>query len=245
MMRNPSNNHQAEQKLSELEEILGYKFVNTGILLRALTHSSFANEQRARGISVLCNERLEFLGDSVLSMVVSEYIFLNYPQMPEGELTLLRAGTVCERALGNYANNIKLGDYLYIGRGEERSNGRSRISILADAFEAILAALYLDGGIDAVKTFVIPHIISEIKKIIKSGRTEDFKTMLQQIIQQEQGEKLVYILVDEIGPAHDRMFKVEARLNSNIIGHGEGKTKREAEQNAAREALDLFGGMKY
>lgn len=249
MIRNQKNNGQMnnqtdEPNLSSLENILGYNFINTDILLRALTHSSFANEQKARGISVLCNERLEFLGDSVLSMVVSEYIFINYPQMPEGELSRIRSGAVCERALSGYANSIKLGNFLYMGRGEELTNGRSRISILADAFEAVLAALYLDGGIEKVKAFIIPYITAEIKRIFKSGHTEDFKTMLQQIVQQEQGEMLEYILIEEIGPAHNRIFRVEARLNSNIIGHGEGKTKREAEQNAAREAIDLFGGLK-
>jgi ribonuclease-3 len=177
-------------------------------------------------------------------VVVSEYIFINYPQMPEGELSRIRSGAVCERALGGYANSIKLGEYLYMGRGEELTNGRERISILADAFEAVLAALYLDGGIDKVKTFILTYITAEINQIFKSGHTEDFKTMLQQIVQQEQGEMLEYILTDEIGPAHNRIFRVEARLNSNIIGRGEGKTKREAEQNAAREAVGLFGGLQ-
>lgn len=249
MMMNQKTNGNNEFQSNELntaslESILGHKFVNTDILTRALTHSSFANEQKARGIGILCNERLEFLGDSILSMVVSEYLFINYPNMPEGELSRLRAGAVCERALGSYANQIHLGKYLYIGRGEELTNGRKRISILADALEAVLAALYLDGGADQVKAFIIPYITAEIKHIFKSGHTEDFKTMLQQIVQQEQSEVLEYILTEEIGPAHNRIFRVEARLNSNIIGHGEGRTKREAEQNAAREALDLFGGLK-
>jgi ribonuclease-3 len=233
-----------QPELSALETILGYKFADTEILNRALTHSSYANEQKARGSAVSCNERLEFLGDSVLSLVVSEYIFTNYPHMPEGELSRIRAGAVCERALAGYAKSIDLGSYLYIGRGEELTNGRSRTSILADAFEALLAALYLDGGVDKTRSFLIPYITDEIKRIFQSGHTEDFKTMLQQIIQQEQGEMLEYVLTDEKGPAHNRVFRVEARLNNNIIGRGEGKTKREAEQNAAREAVDLFGGLQ-
>lgn len=236
------NEQAGKPNVSSLENSIGHKFVNPEILHRALTHSSYANEQKARGINIHSNERLEFLGDSVLSVVVSEYIFLSYPQMPEGELSRIRAGAVCERALCNYANDIELGSYLYLGRGEEMTNGRFRASILADAFEAVLAAMYLDGGIEPVKSFVLPYITAEIKRIFKSGHTEDFKTMLQQIVQQEQGELLEYVLTDEIGPAHNRIFRIEARLNSNIIGRGEGRTKREAEQNAAREAIELFGG---
>lgn len=227
----------------ELEKQLGHTFSDPSLLKLALTHSSYANEQKARGQSAACNERLEFLGDSILSVIVSEYLFTHYPDLPEGELTKIRAGSVCERALGIYANAIGLGNYLYMGRGEENTNGRSRVSILSDAFEATLAALYLDAGIEKVRTFLLPHVIEEIKRILKSGHTEDFKTMLQQIIQQERGELLEYVLIEESGPAHNRSFTIEARLNSNVIGVGTGRTKREAEQNAAAKALELFGGV--
>lgn len=226
---------------SSLEEKLGHTFADKELLRLALTHSSYANEQRAKGQPIKCNERLEFLGDSVLSVIVSDYIYRNYPDLPEGELTKIRAGSVCERALGVYANDIHLGDYLYMGKGEENTNGRTRVSILSDAFEATLAALYLDAGIETVRPFLLPYVTEEIRRILRSGHTEDFKTMLQQIVQQEQGELLEYVLVEESGPAHNRRFTVEAHLNSNVIGRGEGHTKREAEQNAARSAIQLFG----
>ncbi len=236
-MQNNKNN----TDLLELENKLGYKFKNTDNLNCALTHSSYTNEQRAKGFDYPSNERLEFLGDSVLSLITSEYIYLKYPLLTEGELSKLRSAVVCERALGKYANNISLGKYLFMGRGEESTGGRSRISILTDAFEAVLAAVYLDGGIEAANNFIIPFIENETDEIIKSGRTEDYKTMLQQIIQQDPNEMLEYVAVSEDGPAHNKIFYVEARLNNNIIGRGTGKSKREAEQNAAREAMNLFG----
>ena len=167
---------------SSLEEKLGHTFADKELLRLALTHSSYANEQRAKGQPIKCNERLEFLGDSVLSVIVSDYIYRNYPDLPEGELTKIRAGSVCERALGVYANDIHLGDYLYMGKGEETTNGRTRVSILSDAFEATLAALYLDAGIEAVRPFLLPYVTEEIRRILRSGHTEDFKTMLQQIV---------------------------------------------------------------
>jgi len=229
------------ENFSELEQKLGYSFSNINLLKTALTHSSYTNEQKSKGFAGKCNERLEFLGDSVLSLIVSEFIFCDYPDFPEGELSRIRAGTVCEKALGIYAKEISLGEYMYMGRGEEMTDGRNRVSVLSDAFEALLAAMYLDGGIDPVKKFVLPFIHDEIEDIFRSGHTEDFKTMLQQIVQQEQGEILEYILVSESGPAHNRVFRVEARLNSNVIGIGQGKTKRAAEQEAAKEAVKLFG----
>lgn len=228
---------------STLEHDIGYSFRDRSLLERALTHSSYSNEQKNKAVGCESNERLEFLGDSVLSLIVSEDIFINYPQMPEGELSRIRAGTVCERALGEYANTFSLGSYLYMGKGEAMSNGRARVSLIADAFEALLAAMYLDGGIEPARSFVLPFVTLEIGKMFKSGHTEDYKTMLQQIVQQEQGELLEYALADMSGPAHERVFTVEARLNSNVIGHGQGRTKREAEQAAAYEALKLFGAV--
>ena len=224
-----------------LEKTIGYVFKNRTLLHTALTHSSYSNEKRAHGDSESCNERLEFLGDSVLSLIVSDYIFSAYPDMPEGELSKVRAGTICEKALAEFARNIKLGDYLFLGRGEELTNGRERPSILADAFEALLASVYLDGSIDDVKHFLLPFVKEEISKILASGHTADYKSILQQIVQQEKGELLEYIPVREAGPAHKRMFTVEARLNNNVIGVGTAGSKREAEQIAAREALSLFG----
>ena len=224
-----------------LEKTIGYVFKNRTLLHTALTHSSYSNEKRAHGDSESCNERLEFLGDSVLSLIVSDYIFSAYPDMPEGELSKVRAGTICEKALAEFARNIKLGDYLFLGRGEELTNGRERPSILADAFEALLASVYLDGSIDDVKHFLLPFVKEEISKILASGHTADYKSILQQIVQQEKGELLEYIPVREAGQAHKRIFTVEARLNNNVIGVGTAGSKREAEQIAAREALSLFG----
>ena len=224
-----------------LEKTIGYIFKNRKLLHTALTHSSYSNEKRAHGDKESCNERLEFLGDSVLSLIVSDYIFSVYPDMPEGELSKVRAGTICEKALAEFARNIKLGDYLFLGRGEELTNGRKRPSILADAFEALLASIYLDGSIDDVKRFLLPFVKREIKIILESGHTADYKSILQQIVQQEKGELLEYVLVEESGPAHKRIFTVEARLNNNVVGVGTAGNKREAEQIAAREALSLFG----
>lgn len=224
-----------------LEKTIGYIFKNRKLLHTALTHSSYSNEKRAHGDKESCNERLEFLGDSVLSLIVSDYIFSVYPDMPEGELSKVRAGTICEKALAEFARNIRLGDYLFLGRGEELTNGRKRPSILADAFEALLASIYLDGSIDDVRRFLLPFVKREIKSMLESGHTADYKSILQQIVQQEKGELLEYALVRESGPAHKRIFTVEARLNNNVIGVGTAGNKREAEQIAAREALSLFG----
>ncbi len=228
--------------LSCLEEILGHKFTQPGLLFRAVTHSSYANEMHSKGQNLECNERMEFLGDSVLSIVASEYLFHKYPEMPEGDLSKVRSGAVCEKALCAYAKAMGLGNFILLGHGEELSNGRERPSILADAFEAVLAALFLDGGIDAVKPFVLPYIAGEVEEMLSQGRTEDYKTILQQIVQLSQGELLEYVLVSESGPAHKKTFEVEAHLNSNVIGRGRGSSKREAEQNAAKEAVALFGG---
>ena len=233
-----------EITMSELEERIGYKFNNESILKEALTHSSYSNEQKARRVNVPCNERLEFLGDSVLSIIVSEYLYNNYKGVPEGELTKLRAAVVQSSALASYARAIELGDFLYLGVGEEKNDGRDRQSNLENAFEALLAAIYLDAGEngkDIVERFLLPFIVSEIKKVNLTGIHRDYKTDLQQLIQQAEGDYLEYVTVGDEGPDHNKTFWVEARLNSNVIGKGMGKTKREAEQNAARDALELFG----
>ncbi len=228
----------------DFEKIIGYTFLNKDLLRTALTHSSYANELRSRKKIVECNERLEFLGDSVLSIIVSEYLFDEYSSSPEGDLTKLRAAVVQSSALASYARQVHLGDYLYLGVGEDKNDGRNRQSNLENAFEALLAAIYLDAGADGKKTvqsFLLPFIVSEIRKIGASGLHRDYKTDLQQLIQQAEGDYLEYITVGEHGPDHQKTFFVEARMNSNVIGKGSGKTKREAEQNAAKQALELFG----
>ena len=227
--------------ISGLEETVGHTFRRKDTILTALTHSSYANEQKSKGLDTLDNERLEYLGDSVLQVVTSEYLYFNYLDLPEGEMSKIRAAAVCEKALNEFAAAIRLGNYMMLGHGEELNGGRMRPSILADAFEALLAAIFIDAGIDKVKEFLLPYISEKIREIVETGSSKDFKTMLQQIVQQEQGEILQYVTVGESGPSHMRVFEVEARLNSNVIGKGTGSSKREAEQMAAKEALTLFG----
>lgn len=232
------------RNLSELENRIGYSFTDKELIKKALTHSSYANELKAKKIHAECNERLEFLGDSVLSIIVSEYLFGHYSKRAEGELTKIRAAVVQSSALASYAREIELGDYLYLGVGEEKNAGRERQSNLENAFEALIAAIYLDAGDDGKEVasrFVMPFVLSEIEKVGSIGIHRDYKTDLQQLIQQAEGDFLEYVTVGEEGPDHKKTFFVEARLNSNVIGKGQGKTKREAEQNAAAQALELFG----
>lgn len=229
--------------LTQLERTIQYTFQNRSLLQEALTHSSYANEWKSRKKDVRCNERLEFLGDAVLAAVVSEYLFASYPDLPEGELTQRRKAVVQSCALASYARQIDLGAYLYLGNGEEKGNGRERQSTLENTFEALLAAMYLDAGeqgMAVVRRFVLPFIQKELQDNYSPIST-DPKTELQQLIQQTEGDFLEYVTVGESGPDHDKVFEVEARMNSNIIGRGTGKSKREAEQNAALEALKLFG----
>ncbi len=235
--------HNNEKNAAFLEERIGYTFKNKEYLREALTHSSYSNESKSKGAKIPCNERLEFLGDSVLSITVSSYLFENFKNKQEGDLTKIRASVVCEKALAKFATAIGLGDYIRLGHGEALNNGRHRASILADAFEALLAAIYLDAGetFDVVSALVLPFIKAEIDEINHTGVFVDYKTTLQQIVQQVEGEKLEYVLIGESGPDHKKMFEVEARLNSNVIGHGKAGSKREAEQLAAKEALTLFG----
>lgn len=227
--------------MTGLEEAVGYRFADREKLTLALTHSSYSNEMKSRDIIMECNERLEFLGDSVLSYITSGYLYTEFPDLPEGDLSRIRASAVCEKTLHKLADAIGLGNYLMLGHGEEHTNGRKRPSILADAFEALLAAIYLDGGIEPVKAFLLPRITAEITEITKAGKDRDYKTSLQQIVQKEHGDILEYVTVGERGPAHMKVFTVEARLNGNVIGTGNGQSKRAAEQNAAKEALALFG----
>ena len=223
--------------MSEIEKTIGYAFKNKNYLTTALTHSSYANESKKPTES---NERLEFLGDSVLGIITSEYLFRNYSHLAEGELTKLRASLVCERTLSEFARKIDLGESLIMGKGEIHTGGKNRPSILADAFEALIAAIYLDGGFDEAKKFVLSHILPAIDGH-RPRSFRDYKTALQEIIQQNPEEKLDYVLVGETGPDHDKRFTVEVLLNSNIIGRGTGRTKKEAEQMSAKEALELMG----
>ncbi|MBS6866322.1 MAG: ribonuclease III [Ruthenibacterium sp.] len=217
-----------------LERVLGHTFQNRALLETALTHTSFANEARH---GTKHNERLEFLGDSVLSIVVAEYLF-THSSLPEGDLTRMRASLVCEAALFGFAQKIDLGRWLRLGHGEELGGGRTRPSVVSDAFEAVIAALYLDGGIEAARAFILPFVTSALTK---QSAEEDYKTKLQEIVQQNPSERLRYVVASQTGPDHDKHFVVEVHLNSNCIGSGEGHSKKQAEQAAAKEALALMG----
>ena len=223
--------------MTELEEKLGYHFKDQEYLKTALTHSSYANECRASGGS---NERLEFLGDSILGLVVADHLFINYPNLPEGDLTKKRAALVCEKACCGFSQQLGVGKYLLLSRGEQNSGGRTRSSILADAFEAITAAIYLDGGMEESRKFVLRFVLP----LLKSSRPKvfkDYKTALQEIVQKNPEEVLEYVLTGESGPDHDKHFSIEVRLDNNVIGKGGGRSKKEAEQQAAHEALKLMG----
>lgn len=220
--------------MQEFEKLLGYSFKDKALLKRALSHSSYANENHTPKDS---NERLEFLGDSVLGFITAEYYYKSF-SLPEGELTRLRASTVCEKALFEFTKEIELGRFLLLGKGEENTGGRGRASINSDAFEAIIAAIYLDGGIEEAKKFVLRFVEKHAKN---QGSFKDYKTILQEVIQKNPEETLEYVLVGESGPDHNKSFEVEVHLNSNVIGKGVGKSKKNAEQEAAREALALMG----
>ncbi len=223
--------------MNSLEKRLNYKFKNIDLLKNALVHSSYANEVRG---SVHSNERLEFLGDSVLSIIVSEHLYNKFPNMPEGELTRMRASLVCEKSLCEFSRELGIGKYLNLGKGEDKNGGRERDSILADAFEAVLAAVYLDGGMDAAKAHIMNTVLRDIKHC-EDDTFKDYKTTLQEVIQRNPEESVSYILVNESGPDHNKSFTVEVHLNSNVIGKGTGKSKKQAEQMAAKQALELMG----
>ncbi len=224
-------------EMEQFEQIIGYQFQNRQLLQEALSHSSYANEKKKLRHS---NERLEFLGDSVLSIIVSQYLFEHFKHLPEGELTKIRASLVCEKALHQFAKQIHLGDALLLGKGEENTGGRERPSILADAFEAVIAAIYLDGGLEAATPYVLGFVPKDIDAR-KSSNFRDYKTVLQEIVQKNPEEKVEYTLVEQSGPDHNKAFVVNVMLNSNVIGTGTGRSKKEAEQMAAKEALALMG----
>ena len=220
-----------------LEKEIGYTFSDKSLLQNALRHSSYTNEARSHELS--SNERQEFLGDSVLSLIESDHIYKSYPQLDEGDLTKIRAAVVCENSLSSFAAEIKLGSYMFLGHGEIVTHGRNRKSITADAFEALIAAIYLDGGMERAREFIMPRIEPAVAESAKKG-SEDYKSKLQKIVQQTPEELLEYVPVSEEGPPHDRIFTFCVKLNSNILGYGKGRSKREAEQEAARKALEYF-----
>ncbi len=223
------------KNFKEFEKIIGYTFKNDKLLFEALSHSSFANETKRNS-----NERLEFLGDSVLSIVVSDFLFENYKHLPEGQLTKVRASLVCESSLFEFAKTIRLGDFLMLGKGEENTGGRTRPSILADAFEAVIAAIYLDGGIECATKYILGFIPKDLN-VVKANSNHDYKTILQEIIQKNPEEKVEYFLKNAVGPDHNKTFTIQVKLNSNVIGEGVGHSKKQAEQMAACEALKLMG----
>jgi len=225
--------------MSEIEEKIGYSFNDKALPELALTHSSYANENREHGVQ--SNERLEFLGDSVLNMLTAQHLYRAYSDLPEGELTKLRAAVVCESSLYTIARELDLGKFLLLGKGEEASGGRERVSILADAVEAVIAAVFLDGGLEAAEAFIIPRLKHNIKTIAAGSTFKDYKTALQEIVQKNRQETLSYELTGESGPDHNKKFTVTLYLNSNPIATGSGRSKKEAEQNAARAGLELMG----
>lgn len=223
--------------MEALEEKLGYRFTNRAFLENALTHSSYANENKAKGLQ--SNERLEFLGDSVLGMVVADYLFRTHPDLPEGDLTRTRAALVCEGSLVEVAQCLELGAYLKLGKGEEAGGGRERPSIIADAVEAVLAAVYLDGGIGSARKLIQKFILD---REAEKSASRDYKTALQELVQRESGQVLKYRLTGEEGPDHDKRFFVEVDLNGEVAGRGKGHSKKEAEQMAAKAAIAKLKG---
>ena len=222
--------------LKDLEAAIGYRFKNISLLQNALAHSSYANERWHS--SLMSNERLEFLGDSILGMLVADHLYRNFPDRPEGELTRMRADMVCERALAAVAGKIGLGEHLLLGKGEEAGGGRGRDSILADAVESVIAASYLDGGMEAAKQFVDRFVLVNVPHAKLHNR--DYKTTLQELVQQKKNQTISYVLVGESGPDHDKQFVVQLLINAKVAGVGTGSSKKRAEQDAARAALEAM-----
>ena len=220
--------------ISDLEKAIGYRFKNISLLQNALAHSSYANERWHN--SLMSNERLEFLGDSILGMTVADHLYRNFPDRPEGELTRMRADMVCEKTLAAVANQIGLGQHLLLGHGEEQGGGRSRESILADAVESIIAACYLDGGVESAAAFIRSFILCHVP--VKQLQNVDYKTKLQELVQRKKNQVLSYELIGESGPDHDKQFMVQVSLNGNVVGQGSGRSKKRAEQDAARVAIE-------
>lgn len=223
--------------MTELEKRLGYSFRNRHLLETALTHSSYANENRACGS--VCNERLEFLGDSVLGVTVADFLYRTYPDMPEGRMTRLRAELVCEQSLHRVALELHLGEYIRLGKGEEHNGGRTRTSILSDAVEAVIAAMYLDAGMETAVSFIHRCLLDNVS-VTETPSFTDYKTALQELVQRRSGQVLAYELVGEEGPDHAKIFRMQVLLNGTVIGTGTGRTKKEAEQSAAANAMEAL-----
>ena len=222
--------------IRELENAIGYRFHNISLLQNALAHSSYANERWHN--SLMSNERLEFLGDSILGMVVADHLYQNFADRPEGELTRMRADMVCEKALAQVAGQIGLGQHLLLGKGEEQGGGRGRDSILADAVESVIAACYLDGGMEAAKAFISRFVLVNVP--VSRLSNADYKTALQELVQQKRNQVLTYTMTGESGPDHDKRFEVELTLNGQVVGRGIGSSKKRAEQDAARNAMEAL-----
>lgn len=223
------------KQIKKIESLIRYEFKDKSLLIRALTHSSYSNEQKKNGYDN--NERLEFLGDSVLSIIMSEYLYNTYKGLEEGQLTKIRARIVCEASLGKAARQLELGEHMFFGRGEEITGGRERTSILSDAFEALIAALYLDAGIEKARSFVLSHMKDIIDNAIQGRIFTDYKTHLQEVIQVKKENKIKYEIYKEEGPDHAKVFFTHVKLNDEVIGTGSGRSKKESEQEAAKEGL--------
>lgn len=221
------------------EDELIYQFTDVSLMTTAMTHSSYANEHR--DLHMQNNERLEFLGDSILGLVSADYVFHRYPNVPEGQLTKVRAAVVCEKTLYEVAKELGLDHHLLLGHGEEMGGGRQRPSILADSVEALIGAIYLDGGLEAARSFIMTFLPAKVDLAEAGHAFRDYKTALQEIVQKNRQETLQYRLSGESGPDHDKRFTVQVLLNSNIFAEGIGRSKKEAEQMAARSALELMG----
>ncbi|MGE5614213.1 MAG: ribonuclease III [Bacillota bacterium] len=228
------------EKISELEAKIKYTFKDKDILLMALTHSSYANEKKHGGLE--SNERLEFLGDAVLNIITSEYIYGHYPGLSEGEMTKTRASIVCEASLVKCARSIMLGDYLLLGKGEENSGGRNRTSILSDAFEALIGAIYLDGGLKEAANFLFSVMNDILRDFRENAAFVDYKTQFQELVQKHGEQSISYKVISETGPDHNKKYAVQVSVGNNVLGTGEGHSKKEAEQNAARIALEKLRG---
>ena len=222
--------------MDKLEEKIGYRFHDRELLLTALTHSSYANEKHGEAQSY---ERLEFLGDSILGLVTAEFLFTHKPSLPEGRMTRLRAELVCEASLHKTALALGLGSYMRLGKGEEHTGGRERPSILADMVESIIAALYLDSGMDESRRFILEHVLCDAE-LDDAHRIADYKTRFQELVQRRNNQTIAYQLVEETGPDHDKTFSFEVLVNGEVFGRGSGKTKKEAEQMAACRALENY-----
>ena len=222
--------------ISDLEQAIGYRFKNITLLQNALAHSSYANERYHD--SLKSNERLEFLGDSILGMMVADHLYKTFPDRPEGELTRMRADMVCEQSLARIADRIGLGEHLLLGHGEEQGGGRNRASILADAVESVIAASYLDGGMEAAQKFIENFVLCNVP--VTRLQNVDYKTRLQELVQQKKNQVISYRLTGESGPDHDKHFAVEVTLNGQVVGWGSGTSKKRAEQDAACNALKML-----